>query len=255
MLNIDSCEACFGMCARQRVFCLLWLDGLAGFRPGGRDTFLCFAKEKYPKERRAEFVGLSLRYRHAALLSLGGVSRELATLRHARPLIRPSLRYSPPHHGVGGRGQDCQDQKQKQNYQHPTSPITPLSSFPRRRESILSARLDSRLRGNDVREVLAVGICYLPPAPRRVTGLSSAAAGGSGLALSERSEFSQTPPAASSARHREAALSSARLSFGYFSLAKQRKVSRPPGRNPAKPSPRSTTQAAQQGTHSSINAC
>ena len=37
----------------------------------------------------------------------------------------------------------------------------------------------------------------------------------------------------SSARNRAAALSSARLSFGYFSLAKQRKVSRPPGRIPA----------------------
>ncbi len=30
--------------------------GHAGSRPGGRGTFLCFAKEKYPKERRAAFV-------------------------------------------------------------------------------------------------------------------------------------------------------------------------------------------------------
>ncbi len=29
-----------------------WLRAEAGSRPGGRDTFLCFAKEKYPKERR-----------------------------------------------------------------------------------------------------------------------------------------------------------------------------------------------------------
>ena len=64
-------------------------------------------------------------------------------------------------------------------------------------------------------------------------GLSSAAAGGSGLALSERSEFSQTPPDASSARDREADLTSARLLFAYFLLAKQEKVSRPPGRDPA----------------------
>ncbi len=62
---------------------------------------------------------------------------------------------------------------------------------------------------------------------------SSAAAGGSGLALFERSEFSQTPPDASSAGNREAARTLARLSFGYFSLAKQRKVARLPGRNPA----------------------
>ncbi len=42
-----------------------------------------------------------------------------------------------------------------------------------------------------------------------------------------------TPPHASSARDPAAARSLARLSFAYFSLAKQRKVSRPPGRNPA----------------------
>ena len=66
----------------------------------------------------------------------------------------------------------------------------------------------------------------------RVAGLSSAAAGGSGRALFERSEFSPTPPAASSARYRAAALTSARLSFGYLSLAKQRKVTAPPGAHP-----------------------
>ena len=63
--------------------------------------------------------------------------------------------------------------------------------------------------------------------------LSSAAAGGSGRALFERSEFSPTPPDASSARDRAAALTSAAFSFGYFDLGKQRKVSRLPGRDPA----------------------
>ena len=42
-----------------------------------------------------------------------------------------------------------------------------------------------------------------------------------------------TPPHASSARDPAGARSLARLSFAYFSLAKQRKVSRLPGRNPA----------------------
>jgi hypothetical protein len=42
-----------------------------------------------------------------------------------------------------------------------------------------------------------------------------------------------TPPRASSARNPEGARPVARLSFAYFSLAKQRKVSRPPGRTPA----------------------
>ncbi len=66
----------------------------------------------------------------------------------------------------------------------------------------------------------------------RVAGLSSAAAGGSGRALFERSEFSPTPPAASSARNRVAALTSARLLFAYFLLAKQEKVSALPGAHP-----------------------
>jgi hypothetical protein len=68
--------------------------------------------------------------------------------------------------------------------------------------------------------------------PCRVAGLSSAAAGGSGRALFERSEFSPTPPDASSARNRAAALTSARLLFAYFLLAKQEKVSALSGAHP-----------------------
>jgi len=47
--------------------------------------------------------------------------------------------------------------------------------------------------------------------------------------------LSGTPPRPSNAanRHTVPATHSARLSFGYFSLAKQRKVPRPPGRDPA----------------------
>ena len=70
--------------------------------------------------------------------------------------------------------------------------------------------------------------------PRRHSEASSASADGSGLALSERSEFSQTPAALSNAAYRRSrATNPARLSFAYFSLAKQRKVSRLPGRHPA----------------------
>ncbi len=45
----------------------------------------------------------------------------------------------------------------------------------------------------------------------------------------------QTPHKPSSARHPAGARSTARLFFGYFLLAKQKKVARPPGRNPAQP--------------------
>ena len=51
-----------------------------------------------------------------------------------------------------------------------------------------------------------------------------------GACLSEAS-LRTTPGGASSARHPEGARPLARLSFAYFSLAKQRKVSRPTGRN------------------------
>ena len=66
------------------------------------------------------------------------------------------------------------------------------------------------------------------------------------LALFERSEFASVPNAASSARDRVSGTDVARLFFGYFFLAKQKKVTRPPGRDPA--SNRSTTQPAQQTT-------
>jgi hypothetical protein len=69
---------------------------------------------------------------------------------------------------------------------------------------------------------------------RRYAEASSAGAGGSGLALFERSEFSQTPPGPSNAAYRRSrATHPARLSFASFSLAKQRKGRRPPGRDPA----------------------
>ena len=52
------------------------------------------------------------------------------------------------------------------------------------------------------------------------------------LALFERSEFASAPNAASSARNPKGT-DVARLFFAYFFLAKQKKVSRPPGRDPA----------------------
>ena len=54
------------------------------------------------------------------------------------------------------------------------------------------------------------------------------------LALFERSEFASAPNAASSARNPKGT-DVARLFFGYFFLATQKKVTRLPGRNPACP--------------------
>ena len=77
------------------------------------------------------------------------------------------------------------------------------------------------------------------PAFRRHALASSAGLGGSGLRMSEgraADKFAQTPPGPSNAvcpPQSGGTVHSARLSFGYFSLAKQRKVPRSPGRDPA----------------------
>src|SRR5690606_27352780 len=66
----------------------LRLGGLAGSRPGGRGTFFCFAKRKYPKKRRAEVRAAA---RFLALLASWG---KFANLSAARP---SDMRISDPH--------------------------------------------------------------------------------------------------------------------------------------------------------------
>jgi hypothetical protein len=56
-----------------------------------------------------------------------------------------------------------------------------------------------------------------------------------GACLRRQPSLRQTPPKPSSARYPAGARSTARLFFGYFLLAKQKKVARPPGRNPGNP--------------------
>ena len=81
---------------------------LTGSRPGGRGTFFCFAKRKYPKKRRAEIVVPSLRYGHLALLGFFGGMCKLASLKQAHTLIRKNLRCSATLHGASGIGQPGQ---------------------------------------------------------------------------------------------------------------------------------------------------
>jgi len=71
-----SAEACWPGVARRPV------------------TFFCFAKRKSPKKRRPAVWVPSLRCGQPALLDYGGVSRKLASLKHARSLIRLRLRCS-----------------------------------------------------------------------------------------------------------------------------------------------------------------
>ena len=94
-----------GICARCYCFCSFWLRALIGQHalvegggresPGRRGTFLCFAKEKYPKERRPHCLRpLRFATGQPAVLGFGGVSLELASLRQSRALIRQTLRSS-----------------------------------------------------------------------------------------------------------------------------------------------------------------
>ena len=69
--------------------------------------------------------------------------------------------------------------------------------------------------------------------PRRYEEASSARPGGSGAQMFERSEFLRTPPGLSNAAYRQSrATNPARLSFAYFSLAKQRTSKSPAGARP-----------------------
>ena len=86
---------------RCALFRLLFVEGRRpGVRPGGRGTFLCFAKEKYPKERRPEVRATSW---FPALLAPGGVSLNSLRSNRREPFIRPSLRCSPCPTGGGER--------------------------------------------------------------------------------------------------------------------------------------------------------
>ena len=107
---------CYLICSAviYRLICYLFGSGWharveCGSResPGVRGTFLCFAKEKYPKERRPHCLRpLRFATGQPAVLRFGGVSlnsRRCASLRHTRALIRQTLRSSAHPEGHGGQ--------------------------------------------------------------------------------------------------------------------------------------------------------
>jgi hypothetical protein len=182
--------------------------------PGGH--FLSFASPKERKQRKGEpTVCVPQRsYGQPAVLAAGGCPLELATLKQSRALIHLQLRSSAQPEG----------QRTSRSTRLAALRATlPNASDWWHAQTFLNRWLSKLARAKQSAAVLAAV----------EAGLSSAAAGGSGLALFERSEFSQTPPDASSARNRAADLPSARFFFGYLLLAKQKKVTRLPGRDPA----------------------
>ena len=166
----------------------------AGSRPGGRLPFLCFAKEKEAKERRAA-VRSALRF--PALLAPLGVWLNSLRSDNASP--------DPSAAALLGPASTAQTQYA----------IRRQNSKPQVRAMARPGRIRYWIH-------------------RRHAEASSAGSGGSGLALFERSEFSQTPPGPSNAAYRRSrATHPAVFFFASFLLDKQKKGRRPPGRDPA----------------------
>jgi hypothetical protein len=172
----------------------------SGFAPDSALTFFASPK-KVSKERRAQDRAAA---RFLALLGKRGVGLNSLRSNNARPdPLFPAL-LSPAFKGGGD--------KVKLQYQYKTPAHAP------------KAALGAAFGGS------AVGISC---PPRRYEEASSADGCGSGLALFERSEFSQTPPPSSNAAcPRSGPTNPARLFFAYFLLAKQKKVSALSGAQP-----------------------
>jgi hypothetical protein len=223
--------------------------GKPGLAPAGE--LLSFASPKASSQRKGEPTVCVPQQScgQPAVLVSGGVSLELGyRLKQSRALIPLKLRSS------------AQTEGHRTAQLPQLSPATRLAALRvtlpsavgwRRSATVFNRRLSKPARAKQS----AVGL------PAVEAGLSSAAAGGSGLALFERSEFSQrvigvrhqfrcdavrrTRRASRMARriwaltpktrHRAATPPSARLFFGYLLLARQKKVTRPPGRDPAYP--------------------
>ncbi len=193
-----------------RFFSLAGAPALSGCAPDRAVTFFCFAKRKSPKKRRAEVRAPS---GFLALLASSGVGLNSLRSNNARPdppaaaLLSPATR----HGGPDSRGPTAQDRTAKQ--------------------------------GRAMARPCGLGIWFSVPHCRVRRRVAQARAEKEAQ-MFERSEFLRFPlwPSNAACPERSGGTTNpARLSFGYFALAKQRKVPRPPGRDPAMhPSPGAT---------------
>ena len=229
---------------------LLWVEGRRpGLRPGGRLTFFVSPK-KVSKERRPDVHALLRRVRCAAQLGRG--LAKLAALKQTRALFPPkSALLAVPDGRVGAGTNSC------------CCAATPYCF--NRRARLRSSAVAHRRSAQHIKQLPTnaagctgtadfVSALASSPVPDFPVGQGRAAECqvDKGSRLFERSEFSETPPGASSAGNHEVALTSGRLSLGYFSLARQRKVPRPPGRTPGlRPQTESSRSRAQRHPRSS----
>ena len=210
----------------------------AGLSPRRATHFLLLRQKKVSKEK-ATPLSASLRFASGNLRCsrpAGSRSNSLrcASLRQSRALIRWPLRSSAHTEGRGS-----------QNSRTATRAIASLGPLlwgqaPRTRRS--ACRVE---RSEDPNGCLGVHPLLAAPAAGRLRGGMGARApmlrdltrrGCPSGAAQQQSEFHGAPRKRTAAGlPRSAAQGSqtgGRLSFGYFSLAKQRKVPRPPGRTP-----------------------
>ncbi len=210
----------------------------AGISPRRARYFSLLRQRKVPK-RKATPLSASLRFASGNLRCsrpAGSRSNSLrcASLRQSRALIRWPLRSSAHTEGMG--------EPNSRTATRAIASLGPSSSVqvPRAGRSLFGVE-----RSDDPNGCLAVHPLLAAPAAGRLWGGMGARApmlrdltrrGCPSGAAQQQSEFHGAPCKRTAAGlPRSAAQGSqtgGRLSFGYFSLAKQRKVPRPPGRNP-----------------------
>jgi hypothetical protein len=210
-----------------------FLRAEAGSHPGGRGTFLCFAKEKYPKERRPNCLrplrgklrrcvcGLRRGTRYALRAALGQPrrvsSRSMRVLRHAchpantPPQAQPDGSLFRAFASLGHQG---------------------------RARSATSGMGRAQRRPETTPSVCAWGaqgagwrVCRRTHPHQHLACRSCLSVARSAQRVLRHAPRTSTPgcPAAQRRGRRQ----QGRLLFAYFLLAKQEKVSRPPGRDPA----------------------
>ena len=184
----------------RRLGCAGW----PGCAPAGASLF--FASPKQSKQKKGEPDSSAREAGTLRCSRRAGCAETRLSPQTSAPLIRPALRYSPPHDGV----------RTAETARHPSQQGRAMARPCR----VLYLVLNLSWSWSSVPAVLA--------------RLSSAGASGSRSArcLSPQGEFARFPLAPSSARHPAGAVSAARLFFGDFLLAKQKKVTAPSGAYP-----------------------